>query len=226
MNLQDAMALLEAAGTPQNRQIYSRHGVQGDCFGVSFADLNKLKKAIKVDHELAQELWATGNHDAQVLATMIADAKGTQEPLVDAWVKELGNHMIADAFASFVSQTPFARKKVTEWTCSQEEWVGRAGWHLLAILLKDSAALSETELEACLTRIEADIHTSKNRVKEAMNSALMAIGIYREALRDKALRAAGRIGKVEVDHGETNCKTPDAATYIQKAVARQRARSG
>ena len=31
--------------------------------------------------------------------------------------------------------------------------------------------------------------------------------------------AAKRIGKVEVDHGETGCKTQDAVTYIQKAKA-------
>jgi len=35
------------------------------------------------------------------------------------------------------------------------------------------------------------------------------------------LAAAKRIGKVEVDHGETSCKTPDASTYIRKAVARR-----
>jgi hypothetical protein len=30
------------------------------------------------------------------------------------------------------------------------------------------------------------------------------------------------IGKVEVDHGDTDCKTPDAAEYILK-VAKRRA---
>ncbi len=38
----------------------------------------------------------------------------------------------------------------------------------------------------------------------------------------KAIEAAKRIGKVEVDHGETNCKTPDAAPYIEKAAKRKR----
>jgi hypothetical protein len=34
--------------------------------------------------------------------------------------------------------------------------------------------------------------------------------------------SAQRIGKVEVDHGETGCKTPDAAKYIERAAARKR----
>lgn len=54
-----------------------------------------------------------------------------------------------------------------------------------------------------------------------MNSALIAIGIRNPKLERKALAAAKRIGKVEVDHGETSCKTPDAPTYIRKAVARR-----
>jgi hypothetical protein len=53
-----------------------------------------------------------------------------------------------------------------------------------------------------------------------MNSALIAIGVYRESLRDAAIQAARRIGIVEVDHGETDCKTPDAENYIRKAVER------
>ena len=53
-----------------------------------------------------------------------------------------------------------------------------------------------------------------------MNSAL--IGIRNRALEQKALAAAKRIGQVEVDHGETGCKTPDAAAYIRKAVERRK----
>jgi len=33
---------------------------------------------------------------------------------------------------------------------------------------------------------------------------------------------AAAIGKVEVDHGETSCKTPDAVPYIEKALARKK----
>jgi len=43
-------------------------------------------------------------------------------------------------------------------------------------------------------------------------------------LKKEAIAAAGRIGKVEVDHGKTSCKTPDAAAYIKKASARSRGR--
>lgn len=55
-----------------------------------------------------------------------------------------------------------------------------------------------------------------------MNGALISIGVFNPALRAKAIEAVERIGKVEVDHGETNCKTPDAVPYIEKATKRKR----
>jgi hypothetical protein len=55
-----------------------------------------------------------------------------------------------------------------------------------------------------------------------MNNALINIGVRSSALQKKAIAAAKRIGKVEVDHGETGCKTPDAVAYIKKTVAHRK----
>ena len=49
-----------------------------------------------------------------------------------------------------------------------------------------------------------------------MNSALIAIGIRNEDLERKAIEMAREIGKVQVDHGATSCKTPDAEPYIKR----------
>ena len=61
---------------------------------------------------------------------------------------------------------------------------------------------------------ESRIHTSKNRVRDAINDVVIAIGGRNPSLRTRATESARRIGKVEVDHGDTACKTPDAAAYI------------
>ena len=58
-----------------------------------------------------------------------------------------------------------------------------------------------------------------NRARQGMNQALIAIGSRNDALATTAIAAAERIGPVEVDHGDTDCKTPDAATYIAKVRA-------
>jgi hypothetical protein len=82
--------------------------------------------------------------------------------------------------------------------------------------------LPDRYFEKYLKTIEKEIHGRKNRVRDAMNGAMIAIGMRSAALEKKATVAAGKVGKVEVDHGETGCKTPDAITYIKKGRARSR----
>ncbi|MSR01503.1 MAG: hypothetical protein EXR94_02000 [Gemmatimonadetes bacterium] len=71
MTLDDVLAQLEKAGSAQTRKTYGRHGITSPMFGVSYAVLGKLVKTIKVDQALAEALWATGNHDARILATPV-----------------------------------------------------------------------------------------------------------------------------------------------------------
>ena len=44
MTRADVLEELKALGTAQNRKVYARHGVQSAMFGVSYANLGKLKK--------------------------------------------------------------------------------------------------------------------------------------------------------------------------------------
>lgn len=223
MELQETLHQLESLGTEQTRKTYRRHGVKGNAYGVSYAHLEKLKKAIKKDHALAVELWATGNHDARILATMIADPKAMTSEDLDAWVGDLGDYVVTDAFSKLAAGSPLVREKIDRWTAADHEWIESAGWNLLAHLaMGQDGGLPDDDYEKHLEVIARDIHNRKNRVRHSMNSALIAIGGRNERLMEKALAAAAKIGKVEVDHGETGCKTPDAAEYIRKMVARKR----
>lgn len=223
MIYREVMNELKALGTAQNRKVYKRHGAGEDLFGVSFANLNKLQKKIKIDHELAEKLWASGNTDAQSLATMIIDPKLADEDFLERMVKEISYYTLVDIFVrNIASKSPYARKKMESWVKSKDEWVGRAGWMLLSILAMQDKDLTDQQLEMYLKTIEKNIHKAKNRTREAMNSALISIGIRNDRLEKSAIAAAKRIGPVEVDHGETACKTPDAVAYIQKARARSK----
>jgi 3-methyladenine DNA glycosylase AlkD len=221
MNIDEVMKQLETSGSEQTRKTYRRHGVTGDMFGVSYATFGKLKKKIKIDHELAMKLWASGNHDAQILATMIADARLMSASLLDDWAMSLSNYAITDAFAKLAAQTPSAQKKFEKWTDSKNEWTASAGWSMLGQAVANEQ-LPDAYFEPYLETIEREIHGRKNRVRHLMNMALIAIGGRNDNLQKKALQVAKKIGKVEVDHGDTSCKTPDAATYIAKTAARRK----
>ena len=226
MEFKTVIQELEDLGTEQNRKIYRRHGVGEDLFGVSFGNIRNLQKRIKNDHALALELWSTGNHDARILATMIADPKmiqeeGPRQNWLESWAADLDNYIIADAFAEFVSKIAAAREQAERWSQSEEEWIGRVGWTIIAKIAMKDRTLPDEYFKELLPTIEAGIHTRENRVRDAMNSALIAIGIRNEKLQELAMLAAGNIGKVEVDHGATGCVTPDAAQYILKTVNRK-----
>lgn len=220
MNFDETMRELESLGTEQNRKIWRRHGAPEPMFGVSFANIGKLQKRIKQDHTLAEALWASGNADAQHLAVMVADPSLLTRKALDAWARRLSYYGLVDLFVKHVaSQSGYAKDVMEAWMRSSDEWIARAGWSLLSVLTQKEGAMTDAQLEPYLGRIEKGIHTAKNRVRDAMNSALIAIGARPGAVGDKALAAAERIGKVEVDHGETSCKTPDAAEYIHKMRA-------
>lgn len=226
MNFAETMRELESLGTEQNRKIYRRHGACEPLFGVSFAHLGALKKRIKSDHALAGALWASGNTDARHLATMVADASVMSRAELDAWVKGANYYTLADLFVNnVVRHSSHARAALEAWMRSESEWVERAGWALLAALALDDGAVEDAYLKPFLGRIERDIHQAKNWVRGAMNSALISMGAREGALGDEALAAAKRIGKVEVDHGETSCKTPEAAPYILKMRAHRAAKA-
>ena len=225
MNLQETLDTLKSVGKEQTRKTYRRHGAGEDVYGVSSADLKSLQKKIKKDHELARSLWATGNHEARILATMVADPKKLDGATLDAWAADLDNYIETGYLAGLAAQSPAAHEVMERWLESDDEWIASAGWTVLSHLVV-SGGLTDAESEEYLARIERDLHGSQNRVRHQMNGALIAIGGSQPALQKKALAAAGRIGKVEVDHGETGCKTPDAADYIKKMAERRAAKAG
>jgi 3-methyladenine DNA glycosylase AlkD len=212
MKVQEALARLESLGSARTREVYARHGVRGAMFGVSYAELGKLAKQWKGEHELALALWASGNHDARVLATMIAEPARMTARELDAWVRDVDVYVLADALARLSAQSPAAAQLTEKWIAGKSEWIATSGWNVLASRLHAGEAIPTAELRARLRAIEAGIQRAKN-------GALIAIGVASSELRAEALAAAGRIGPVEVDHGETGCKTPDAAAYIAKVLA-------
>ena len=216
MNLKDTLSELKAAGSAQTRKTYGRHGVTREMFGVSYAVLGKLTKKIKTNHKLALGLWKSGIHDAMVLATMVADPKQLKPADANRWLKEVDSYVLLDGFCKLIAQTDFAMQRAEAWMKSKDEWTGNGGWGVLSHI---AGTLSNTQLAKHIATIEKRIHAAPNRTRYTMNGCLIAIGIQNKEIQKKAIAAAKRIGKVEVDHGQTSCKTPDAAAYIAKTFA-------
>jgi 3-methyladenine DNA glycosylase AlkD len=219
MDAKQILKKLESLGTAQNRKVYARHGVTGESFGVSYADQGVLTKKIKTDHALALELWESGNHDARVLATMICDPAQLDARTIDAWMKDCTNYVLTDALSGPVAAGTLAKNRMEKWIKTKDEWTSTAGWNVLCRIAENPELLSEAALAKLLRMIEATIDDAPNRTRYSMNQALITIGLRSSALQKAAIAAAERIGPVAVDHGETGCKTPEAASYILKTAA-------
>jgi 3-methyladenine DNA glycosylase AlkD len=210
---------LSKYGNENIKKIFIRHGAKEPLFGVKVADLKKIQKKIKVNYAISLELFDTGNSDAMYLAGLIADTRKMTKKDLQKWVKKANWYMISEYTIPWVaSESNFGLELAKEWINSQKENVASSGWATLASLvsIKENNELNLKEFEKLLNKVSKEIHNSQNRVRYAMNNFVISVGVYIEPLTEKALDIGKKIGKVNVEMGETSCKVPDAVEYIKK----------
>lgn len=221
MRLAEVLAHLEAAGSEQTRKTYARHGITGECFGVSYAVLGQLRKKIKVDDSLALELWASGIHDARVLACMVTDTAALTRVRIDSMVDAIDNYALAGELGDLIARSPLLMEVHDAWRFDTGEWRSAIGWRMVSALAsKGNVSLDAGR--AYLSEIEAGVSAAPNRTRLAMNSAMIALGGYNSCLFEDVVASSGRLGPINVDHGDTGCKTPNPVMYMQKMRARQK----
>ena len=160
--------------------------------------------------------------DARILAMMIADPEECGVRLLDGWMREASFQVLVDAGSGVAARSPVAEKQMDKWMKSKKENPRQSGYSVMAGRLKRGLPVSDAKRKSCLRTIEKEIHAAPNWIRYTMNNTLIAIGVYKPSLTKEAIAVATRIGKVEVDHGDTSCKTPDAVPYIQKAPKRKK----
>jgi 3-methyladenine DNA glycosylase AlkD len=223
MNTAEVLTTLEKLGKPQTAAIYRRHGSGEHVFGVLTSEIARLQKKIKINHAFAMELWKTGNAEARILALQVADPGKLTRSDADGLVQDGPVRFVGPYLSGLLARSPIAEGTMRAWMKSPDESRREMGYAILAVRLRDDPeSVTDANAEKIVATIEKEIHRSPNWARYAMNGALISIGVYKPALRKKAIEAARRIGKVDVDHGETNCKTPDAVPYIEKASNRKR----
>ncbi len=219
--VESIMLRLESMGRERTRRMYERHGMAADrSFGVSVADLKKVAKTIKGEHDLACAIYDTGNLDAMYLAGMVADGSRMTRKQLDGWAKRAeGMSMIAENTVAWVAvENPHAREIALKWIRSRREHVAAAGWCTYSgiVATAPDADLDLKEIEDLLDTVVREIDRAENRVRYTMNGFVISVGAYVEPLTKRARAAAARIGVVSVDIGDTACKVPLATAYIDK----------
>ena len=223
MTTPEVLSVLKKAGKPQTAAIYKRYGTGDNVFGTLTSEIGKLQRKIKVDHALALELWKTGNAEARMLAVQVTDPQKVTKALAEKFLADGPVRFLGLYLAALIARSPIADKTMREWMKSPDEVMRETGYNILSARLRDDAdSISDADAGKVIATIERQILKSPNWARYAMNNAIIALGVWRPKVRKNAVAAATRIGKVDVDHGDTNCKTPEAVSYIAKAARRAR----
>lgn len=219
MTATDILQELETMGSEPIRRILKNHGAPEAVLGVKIGDMKTIVKRVKKNHALSLALFDTGVPDAMYLAGLIADEKKIAPDELREWADQASWYMISGYTVPWVAaESPHGWMLGLEWIDSVHEHTAATGWNTLAgwVVMKPDSELDLPLLEKLLDRIGNTLHASQNWVRHAMNGFLIAVGGSVIPVSDKAIAIAQKVGKVQVNQGNTDCKVPDAVQYIEK----------
>jgi 3-methyladenine DNA glycosylase AlkD len=189
------VAELESMASQVNRAGMARFGINTErALGISVANLRRIARKCGRSHELALQLWATGIHEARILACLVDVPSQVTARQMDQWAAAFNPWDLCDqCCANLFDRTPFAWKKTAQWSRRKPEFVRRAGFSLVAALARHDKSSPDRQFLAFLPVIEKYAGDPRNFVRIAVNWALRETGKRNPALRGAAIDCAMRI---------------------------------
>jgi len=210
MKYNDVIKRLRHLGDEKTRKVWKRHGAPREHFGVKIGEIRALAKTIGKDQQLAERLWNAKYVEGNILATLIAEPRKMTKKELQTWVKQIDFWVVSEHFAQdLVVKSPHRDALMRKWVRSRNEYVKLAGVYLIRKMPKKNVEIKDSEFKELLKLIEKEIHKQTERLKQAMAYALIAIGKRNPRLNKEAVKAAKRIGNVELNVTDTSAKVPD-----------------
>ena len=199
MESSDVIARLKALADPEAVKGMARFGINPDnTYRVSVPNLRKLAKEAGKDHALAQGLWASGIHEARILASMVDDSKLVTEEQMEDWVRDFDSWDVCDQVCmNLFEKPPVAWKKIIDWSAREEEFVKRAAYALIACLAWHDKQAADEKFIELLPVIVKGATDERNYVKKAVNWALRHIGKRNLRLNKVAIATAREIQGID-----------------------------
>ncbi|MFB7514735.1 DNA alkylation repair protein [Streptomyces sp. NPDC056144] len=216
-SLAEVTAELAALDDPKARAVNERHG---DDHGVNLGKLRALAKRLRTRHELARDLWATGDSAARLLALLVCRPKAFGRDELDAMMHEARTPKVQDwLVGNVVRRSPHAEELRVAWTADADPVVASAGWALTADRVEKNA--EGLDLDALLDTIEAEMKDAPDRLQWAMNTCLARIGIDHADHRARALAIGERLQVLRDYPTSPGCTSPYAPVWITEMVRRK-----
>ncbi|MEV0674978.1 DNA alkylation repair protein [Actinosynnema sp. NPDC050436] len=213
----EVMAELAALDDPRARAVNEKHG---DDHGVNLGKLRAVAKRLKTRHDLARELWATGDTAARLLALLVCRPKAFERDELDAMAREARTPKVHDWLINYVvKKSPHAEDLRVAWSADPDPVVASGGWALTTErVAKEPEGL---DLAGLLDVVEAEMAGAPPRLQWAMNHCLAQIGIEHAGHRVRAVAIGERLGVLKDYPTPPNCTSPFAPTWIAEMVRRR-----
>jgi 3-methyladenine DNA glycosylase AlkD len=235
MTAHEIINFLRENSSPRNVEGMARFGINpSNTLGVSIPVLRKIARTNGKDHQVALSLFASGIHEAKILAALIDDPKLVSEGQMEKWLKQFDSWDVTDQVCTILfDKTSLAWRKAKEWTRKEPEYQKRAAYSLMAGLAVHDRLATNDEFEELLPLILQGSTDERNYVKKAVNWALRGIGKRNAHLCTSALHVAKEITKLDSRSARwiasdairelSNPKTRKKISATEKRLANQKA---
>ena len=213
----EVLAELAALEDPKVRAVNERHG---DDHGVNLTKLRAVARRLKIQQDLARELWASGDTAARLLALLICRPKAFDRDELDGMLREARVPKVHDWLVTYVvKKSPHAEALRKAWLGDADPVVASAGWALTTERVVRSP--EGLDLAGLLDVIEAQMVAAPDRLQWAMNECLAQIGITHPEHRARAIAIGERLHVLEDYPTSPGCTSPYAPVWIAEMVRRQ-----
>lgn len=187
---------------------------------MNLTKLRAVAKRLRTRHELAVELWATGDSAARLVALLTCRPKAYGRDELDAMLRDARTSKVQDWLVNYVvKKSPHAEDLRRTWKPDPDPAVASAGWALTTDRV--AGRPDGLDLPGLLDEIEADMQGAPDRLQWAMNHCLAQIGIEHPDLRPRALAIGERLEVLKDYPTPPNCTSPYAPIWIAEIVRRR-----
>ena len=190
-------------------------------------DLRKIAKEIKVDHDLALELWSLGGVMPRRLAILIFDKKQMTQELVDRLDADLQDHDYDDRtqmmdwlYANQIVKTSGGKKLIASWQDSPSALQRRIFWYQQA-RLRWTGQTPPDNTPALLDAIESGIRDEVPEVQWAMNFTAGWIGVFDVDHRDRCVAVGKDTGLYSHEKPRRGCTPNYLPEFIRIEVEKR-----
>ena len=175
MDFADIIHDLEELSDVEFAENMKRFGIRYvKSYGLRLPQIRKIAKQCGKSHDLALKLWNHGYHETYLLATLVEEPEKVTSQQLDDWVNTFYSWDLVDqACINLLRFIPEARENIFVWCNSDEEFVKRTAFSLIAVLAVHE---KQSDFEMYFDILKEGSRDNRNFVKKSVNWAIRQIG--------------------------------------------------